>query len=152
MKLPHNKANKRSSTAMDIITQNKRYLPHEVTTKESAVKLYKLTKDISFVCRQYHISKASLVKTTGIAGGLHWPYKGLRQRHLKVLERFANRISFTGCPPAGGRSIYLPLLTGSPVNGSLYSLSVNWSAAMSSCNWFATYSLIRFSFLPTVST
>ena len=92
------------------------------------------------------------VKTTGIAGGLHWPYKGLRQRHLKVLERFANRISFTGCPPAGGRSVYLPLLTGSPVNGSLYSLSVNWSAAMSSCNWFATYSLIRFSFLPTVST
>lgn len=45
---------------MDIITQNKRYLPHEITTKESAVKLYKLTKDISFVCRRYHISKASL--------------------------------------------------------------------------------------------
>ncbi len=47
---------------MSIIAQNKRYLPHEITTKENAVKLYRLTKDIGFVCRRYHISKASLMR------------------------------------------------------------------------------------------
>ena len=54
---------------MDIITQNKRYLPHEITTKESAVKLYRLTKDISFVCRRYHISKASLMRWNKLYDG-----------------------------------------------------------------------------------
>ena len=62
MKLPHNTTNKRSSTAMSSITQNKRYLPHEITTKENSVKLYRQTKDIGFVCRRYHISKASLMR------------------------------------------------------------------------------------------
>ena len=47
---------------MTIIAQNKRYLPHEITTKENSVKLYRKTKDISFVCRRYHISKASLMR------------------------------------------------------------------------------------------
>ena len=54
--------NKRSSAVMTIIAQNKRYLPHEITTKENSVKLYRKTKDISFVCRRYHISKASLMR------------------------------------------------------------------------------------------
>lgn len=40
----------------------KRYCPHEITTKEKSVKLYRQTKDISFVCRRYHISKASLMR------------------------------------------------------------------------------------------
>lgn len=40
----------------------KRYCPHEITTKERSVKLYRETKDISFVCRRYHISKASLMR------------------------------------------------------------------------------------------
>ena len=31
----------------------------------------------------------SVVKTTGEAGGLHWPYKGLIQPRLKTHERFA---------------------------------------------------------------
>ena len=62
MKLPHNTTNKRSSTAMNSITQNKRYLPHEITTKVNSVKLYRQTKDIGFVCRRYHISKASLMR------------------------------------------------------------------------------------------
>ena len=31
------------------------------------------------------------VKTTGEAGGLHRPYKGLIQQRLKTHERFANR-------------------------------------------------------------
>ena len=43
-------------------TKNKRYLPHEVSTREGAVKLYRQTKDIAFVCRRYHISKASLMR------------------------------------------------------------------------------------------
>ncbi len=47
---------------MKSITQNKRYLPHEITTKEKSVKLYRQTKDVSFVCRRYHISKASLMR------------------------------------------------------------------------------------------
>ena len=46
---------------MDSITQNKRYLPHENSTKINSVKLYRQTKDIGFVCRRYHISKASLM-------------------------------------------------------------------------------------------
>ena len=47
---------------MSSITQNKRYLSHEITTKENSVKLYRQTKDIGFVCRRYHISKASLMR------------------------------------------------------------------------------------------
>ncbi len=47
---------------MNSITQNKRYLPHEITTKVNSVKLYRQTKDIGFVCRRYHISKASLMR------------------------------------------------------------------------------------------
>ena len=47
---------------MSSITQNKRYLPHEITTKVNSVKLYRQTKDIGFVCRRYHISKASLMR------------------------------------------------------------------------------------------
>ena len=51
---------------MTMITQaqekNKRYLPHELTTKVHAVKLYRQTKDVGFVLRWYHISKASLMR------------------------------------------------------------------------------------------
>ncbi len=47
---------------MEIIAQNKRYLPHEMSTKINSVKLYRQTHDISFVCRRYHISKASLMR------------------------------------------------------------------------------------------
>ena len=42
--------------------QNKRYLPHELTTKVHAVKLYRQTKDVGFVLRRYHISKSSLMR------------------------------------------------------------------------------------------
>ena len=47
---------------MKSITQNKRYLAHEITTKVQSVRLYRQTKDIGFVCRRYHISKASLMR------------------------------------------------------------------------------------------
>ena len=62
----------------------------------------------------------SEVRTTGEAGGLHWPYKGLIQLRLKTHERFANRKVITGCPLPGAAN-YLPLVTGSPVNGSVNS-------------------------------
>ena len=47
---------------MKSITQNKRYLPHEMSTKINSVKLYRQTGDIGFVVRRYHISKASLMR------------------------------------------------------------------------------------------
>lgn len=48
---------------------NKRYLPHELTTKVNSVKLYRQTKDISFVVRRYHISKASLMRWNKLYDG-----------------------------------------------------------------------------------
>jgi len=47
---------------MNIITQSKRYCPHEITTKIHSVELYRQTKDISYVCRKYKVSKASLMR------------------------------------------------------------------------------------------
>ena len=54
---------------MNSITQNKRYCPHEITTKEYSVKLYRQTKDINFVCRRYKISKASLMRWNKLYDG-----------------------------------------------------------------------------------
>ena len=58
---------------MDIVAQekknNKRYLPHTVNTKEGAVKLYRQTRDIDFVLRRYHISKASLMRWNRLYDG-----------------------------------------------------------------------------------
>ena len=49
---------------MDSITQNtkntKRYLPHDLKTKENAVKTYLNNGDIEYTCRKYHISRYSL--------------------------------------------------------------------------------------------
>lgn len=42
-------------------TENtKRYLPHDLKTKESAVKTYLNNGDIEYTCRKYHISRYSL--------------------------------------------------------------------------------------------
>lgn len=58
---------------MGIVTQkeagNKRYLPHELITKIKAVELYRRERDISFVCRRYHISKASLMRWNKLYDG-----------------------------------------------------------------------------------
>ncbi len=43
-------------------TTSKSNLPHEISTKLHAVELYRLERDISFVCRRYHISKSSLMR------------------------------------------------------------------------------------------
>lgn len=47
---------------MNSISQNNRYLPHELNTKFYAVKLYRNGSSISFVCRRYKISKSSLMR------------------------------------------------------------------------------------------
>ena len=54
---------------MKSVAQNKRYLQHEVTTKLHAVKLYRQVKDVQFVCRRYHISKASLMRWNRLYDG-----------------------------------------------------------------------------------
>ena len=47
---------------MNTITHNQRYLPHELSTKYYAVKLYMSGCPVSFVCRIYKISKSSLMR------------------------------------------------------------------------------------------
>ena len=58
---------------MAIVTQirkeNKRYLPHDLSTKINAVKLYRREKDLDFVLRRYHISKASLMRWNKLYDG-----------------------------------------------------------------------------------
>ena len=48
----------------NIITEKaekeKRYLPHDITTKIHAVEMYRNCGDIEYVCRKYHISRISL--------------------------------------------------------------------------------------------
>lgn len=53
---------KRRPVVMDILTQNQRYLPHELITRFHAVKLYRSGHSVAFVCRRYHISKSSLMR------------------------------------------------------------------------------------------
>ena len=47
---------------MNTITYSQRYLPHEISTKYYAVKLYRTGVGFSFVCRRYHISKSFLMR------------------------------------------------------------------------------------------
>ena len=47
---------------MSSIAQNKRYCPHEITTKIHAVEFYRQYGDVSYTCRKYHVSKASLMR------------------------------------------------------------------------------------------
>ena len=54
---------------MESIAHKKRYLQHELTTKIHAVKLYQKEQDIQFVCRRYHISKASLMRWNKLYDG-----------------------------------------------------------------------------------
>lgn len=54
---------------MEQYNTNKRYCPHELTTKIHAVETYRKTKDISYVCRKYHISKASLMRWNRLYNG-----------------------------------------------------------------------------------
>ena len=62
---------------------------------------YAVDRSANALSRDVRDKMAVEVKTTGVAGGLHRPYKGLGQPRLKALERFANRIAITGCPLPG---------------------------------------------------
>ena len=42
------------------VEKEKRYLPHDITTKIHAVEMYRNCGDIEYVCRKYHISRISL--------------------------------------------------------------------------------------------
>ena len=65
-----------------------------------------------------------IIMTTGSAGGLFCPYKGLFLAATEVaLKRFANRIFVFSLTLK--RFFYLLFCTVSPVNGSMYSLSDN---------------------------
>lgn len=48
--------------AMNNISQNIRYYPHDLNTKFYATKLYMSGYPISLVCRKYKISKSSLLR------------------------------------------------------------------------------------------
>lgn len=58
---------------MNIVTQStiksKRYLPHELKTKIHSVKEYRRTRDLNYVLRKYHISKASLMRWNKVYDG-----------------------------------------------------------------------------------
>ena len=49
-----------------IIAENlqntQRYIPHTLETRLAAVKTYRNKNSISFICRRYKVSKASLIK------------------------------------------------------------------------------------------
>jgi len=47
---------------MTSISKTQRYIPHDLNTKFYAVKLYRNGYPVSFVCRRYKISKASLMR------------------------------------------------------------------------------------------
>ena len=76
---------------MDSITHSKRYLPHELSTRIHAVKLYRAEKDVSFVCRRYHISKSSLMRwnrrydgtETSLADRSHRPHRAHPNAHTE---------------------------------------------------------------------
>lgn len=47
---------------MNIIPHSRRYLSHTIDTRYFSVKLYRSGFTVNFVCRKYHISKASLMR------------------------------------------------------------------------------------------
>lgn len=47
---------------MKSIAQNKRYCPHQISTRYYAVRLFIKYRDVDFVCRRYHVSRSSLYR------------------------------------------------------------------------------------------
>lgn len=72
---------------MKIIPQNKRYLPHEMNTKIHAVETYRKTGDVSYICRLYHISKASLMRWNRCYDGTR---KSLENKSHRPLTQHPN--------------------------------------------------------------
>ena len=67
---------------MDIITKTQRYLPHTLDTRYYAVKLYRGGNPVSFVCRRYKISKASLMRWNKRFDGTKESLKGHSHKPL----------------------------------------------------------------------
>ena len=57
-----NKKTRKDLNLMNSITQDTRYLPHEIKTRIYAVETYRKGNSVKYVCRKYHISKASLMR------------------------------------------------------------------------------------------
>jgi len=72
---------------MNTITHSQRYLPHELSTKFYAVKLYRTGVSVSFVCRRYHISKSSLMRWNKKFDGTK---ESLRDKSHKPLSKHPN--------------------------------------------------------------
>ena len=71
--------------------------------------------------------------TTGLAGGLTQPYKGMVPAALKRSEDLAAAPLLHG-GPFKGAAFYLPFFTGSPVNRAIISFIVSCSYCLSSSN------------------
>lgn len=81
----------------------RRYLPHELSTKLHAVMAYRDSKDISYTCRRYHVSKASLMRWNKLYDGTreslvcksHRPHSPHPQAHtaqeLKWIQDYHRR-------------------------------------------------------------
>lgn len=54
---------------MEIISHSQRYYPHDLNTKFHSVLLYRNGNPISFVCRRYKMSKASLMRWNKLFDG-----------------------------------------------------------------------------------
>ena len=54
---------------MKSISQTQRYFPHDLNTKYFSVQLYRKVRSVSFVCRRYKISKASLMRWNNLFDG-----------------------------------------------------------------------------------
>lgn len=54
---------------MNIISHDSRYLPHELHTRLNSVNLYRNGYKASYICRKYHISKASLSRWNKLYNG-----------------------------------------------------------------------------------
>ena len=112
--------------------------------------LWTLTIPIGNVVYAEHCC-SDAIKTAGLAGGFHWPYKGLLPAApVRVHEGGRQPHYLYNC--CWSSDYFFVFSTGSPVNGSIYSLILIWSATISSCSWFFIYCSILFAFFPTVST
>lgn len=77
---------------MNSITHSQRYLPHTIETRFYAVKLYRSGSSVRFVCRRYHISKASLMRWNrrfdgsrqSLADGSHKPHSSHPNAHTQM--------------------------------------------------------------------
>ena len=101
IELPLIQVNRKDSITMKHDTTNKRYCPHEISTKIHSVQVYRQTKDISYVCRRYHISKASLMRWNRLYDGTreslmpksHRPHTGIVKK--SAVEKSPKRINGT---------------------------------------------------------